>query len=484
VDLERRLNELNAEYYNEVKLQTGKAPVIKPKTNVLMTLLDRADPVPDDELHQLVIDQASKKGKKPAEAKKKEAPKAAAGKNKAEVPIPPRLQELKDSLEKFNSLWNKEDQPEASDDFDVFLVRQEMWTSMLPEIALMCENNLKTELKNLKILEMRRVRKARPPRPRKKRQRRVRDPLGGKTDEELLAQLVGLGIACNTPSTTFRDFVGHYDVTTPVGFQSPEVVPGSPSYADIRSNVVLEAVLPFACDRERVADIPKGVLIVGNKGTGKSSLALAAINALGATFLNFSPSVLVGKETPSPRILVLMLLKAARTLAPSVILVDDIDRMFGRGKKSDASKKFKGQLSRQLRRVKPKDRILLIATSSMFPLPKPCLRLFNRSIEVPKPNFQTRVSIWNLWLQKKNLALPSVSVNSLSYASEGYTAASIARACQKAHHVKASRTEPTDPITDKEILLILADAPEDESKPQIQFNLKGFAPTPQIAKKN
>lgn len=484
VDLERKLNELNAQYYNEVKLETGKAPVIKPKTNVLMTLMERAgDDVPDAELAEYVTEQAEKKGKKKEE--KKEAPKASSGgggNKKEEVPIAKSVLDLQKALEDFNELWNKEGQV-ASDEFDVMLIRKEMWASMLPDIAVRCENNLKNELKNLKILEMRRVRKAKPPKQRQKKARKQRDPLGGKTDEELIAQLVGLGIACNNPTTTFKDFVGHYDIAAPVNFSAPDDDGKAPSYAAVRAQMIFECVLPFACDREQLSDLPKGVLITGNQGTGKTTLALAAINALGATFLNFSPSVLVGKETPSPRILVLMLLKAARILAPSVILVDDIDRMFGKGKKADASKKFKSQLRKQLRKVRPRDRILLIATTSQNPLSKQCTTLFNRCVDIPKPNYPTRALIWNFWLAKKGLQIPSISVNCLSFASDGYTAASIARACNKAYRVKTSRTEPTDPITDDEILEFLGASPEEESRPQIPFNYNGFAPKPTIAKK-
>jgi hypothetical protein len=480
VDLQRKLAELNAQFYNEAKLRTGKAPVIKPRTNVLLTLMDAADPTPDEEFEQVVRTQAEKKGKKKAEPAKKEAPKSmgGAGRNqKEEVPIPPHVSELKESLEKFNGLWNREDQGAPSDEFDVQLVRKEIWTSMLPDIATTCEMNLKQELKNLKILEMRRVRKARPPRQRKRRARRVRDPLGGKSDEEILAQLVQIGIACNTPTVTFKDFVGDHDLTNP----------SKPSYGSIRSQMMFEAVLPFACDREHQADLPKGVLIYGMRGTGKTLLALAAINALGATFLNFSPAVLLSQETPSPRILVLMLIKAAKILAPSVILVDDIHRMFGRGRKiADASRKFKAQLRRQIRRVKPRDRILLLATASA-PLPKPCTTLFNRAIEVPKPDLPTRVSIWNFWLKKKSLLIPTVSVNALAFASEGYTGGSIARCCTKGARVRSSRTEPNDPITDEEILSFLADAPEDESKPPVDLgfgSLPWIRPAPVPAKKN
>jgi hypothetical protein len=478
VDLERRLSELNAEFYNETKLETGKAPAIKPKTNVLQTLMGRCETPPDEELAQLIEDQAAKKTKaKPeAAADKKAAKSSGGGKDKVEVPIPERVQELQASLQGFNDLWNQEGQPPPTDDFDIELTRKEVWTAMLPDIALKCENNLKQELKNLKILEMRRVKKARPPRERKKRQRKVRDPLGGKSDEEILAQLVGLGIACSSPSISFADFV------VDESWMGPG--PSQAQYAVCRSAAVMEAVLPFACDRDKASDLPKGVLIAGGKGTGKTTLALGTIRGLGATFLNFSPGVLVGKETPTPRILVLMLLKVARTLAPSVILVDDIDRMFGRGKKADASKKFKAQFRKQIRKVKPRDRILLLGTSSQFPLPKPCTTLFNRAIVIPKPDLPTRAAIWDFWLKRKGLVGDGISVNALAFASEGYVAASIARAVHKAHRIKVSRIEPVTPLSDREILLLLAEAPEDEAKPAPNFTYNNFAPTPVLAKKN
>ena len=484
VDLRRKLDELCAEYFNEVKLATGKAPKITAKINVTRMLLERVQWMPEPELEEYYKKLDEKKPKKKDEAPPKQQPKPqpAGNKKKAEIIVPEDVKELQQSVATFNALWIKEDKKiEASDEFDVELVRKEMWTAMLPDIAESVEAKLKRELKNLKVLELKRVKKAKPPRQKKKKQRRVKDPLK-MTDEEILAQLVGLGIACSNPKTTFNDFIGRYDFTTPVDYEDPSPEKG-PSYGSIRSEMIIESVLPFACQRETLEGLPKGILVAGNKGTGKTTLALAAINALGATFLNFSPEVLVGKETPSPRILVLMLIRAAKTLAPSVILVDDIDRMFGSRKRSDASKKFKAQFRRNIRKLKPRDRVLLIGTTSFNVLPKACTSLFTKCIVVPKPNFSTRVMIWNHWLAKTNLLLPNISVNSLAFTSKGYTAGSIARCCTKADSIRSSRTEPNEPLTDLEIVMLLGDAPEDESKPQLDFNFPINMQQPYPAKK-
>ena len=331
-----------------------------------------------------------------------------------------------------------------------------MWGQMIPELVKQSNEKLKRELKNLKMLEMRRVRMPREPKP--PRERPIKEP--PKSDEEILSELVGYGIVVNCPNVTFNDFVGDYNVTNPIDMNDPDP---TTSYASIRNEMMLHSVLPFAANRES-NDLPKGVLILGPLGTGKTTLAHAAINALGATFIDFSPSVLINKELPSPKALITMILRIAKINAPTVILIDDIEGMFGNRKKANSSKKFKAQLRRNVKKIKVRENILLIATSSIMNLPKSCTSMFDKTIIIPKPNFQTRVAIWNHWLMKKNLLLQNISINALAFASEDFTGASISRACQKAERVKFSRTEPTESITDSEIIIFLADAPEDEWK--------------------
>ncbi|KAH0794213.1 IQ and AAA domain-containing protein 1-like [Histomonas meleagridis] len=487
VDLRRELDRLCAEYYNETKLQTGKAPTIKAKMQVVRMLLERKDWAPEPELQNYynALDEKKNKNKKTEEQPSSKPPSRSPSRpltmsglrntqKQVEIVLDPKVTELKDALEKFMEQWttNRKDE-EVTDDFDIELVRKEMWTSMLPDIAASCEQKLKRELRNLKVLEMRRCRRARVPRRRatRRRRRKTRNTLN-MTDEEVLSQLVGLGIIQNTPNTTFNDFIGNYDITSPVDYSDPWPDSGV-SYATVRSQVIFTSVLPFACNRDSLGTLcPRGILIAGNKGTGKTTLAHAVINALGATYLDFSPSVLIGKTTPTPRQLVLMLIRAAKTLAPSVILVEDIDKMFGTRKHSNQSKKFKRQFRRYVRRLKPRDRVLLIGTTSFSSLSKICMSLFNYMIVVPKPNFPTRVLLWNFWLSKMGILSSKNSVNALAFASQNYTAGAIARACKKANRVKNSRTEPNEPITDEELLRFLADAPEQESRPQIQFNFK------------
>lgn len=464
----RKFDRLSAAYYNRKKL--AKKPMDF-KRDLLYTLYVSIeeeeeeedvefDPTVKAHLEKITEEVRAKYNKDPkAKNKNQEQPRQeSGGKKDKEAPVKsPIVEKLITDAETFDSLWSPENDPHASDNVSLELVKKEIWEQMVPELADKTREKLLRELKNLKILDARRCKKARPPRQRAKKQKKVKDPLGGKPHEEVLSEFVGYGVCKNIPRTTFRDFIGDYNVTHYTDLGDPKF---TTSYAAIRNEVIIDAVLPFATYRTE-SFLPRGVLIVGPKGSGKTTLAHAAVNALGANFFDLSPEVLVGKELPSPKQLITQVIAFAKLFPPSVILIDDIDLMFGARKRANASKKFKGAFKKNLKKLRPPMGVLLIATTSTA-LPKAALSLFDKTVVIPKPNFSTRVAIWNYWLAKKNMLIPSISVNTLAYASEGCTAATIARAVSKAEQVKISRTEPADPVTDSEIVNFLADGPAEE----------------------
>ena len=459
-DESRKYDVVAAAYYNRKKL--AKKPMdLKDVIATLDKELDNneeEDPGFDEVLREQVkkqIEESGKKKKKDDTEKKEEKPAAGGGKGKekVELPVPETVKVLMENVDEFDKLWTPEAGADASDNFNIDLVRKEMWEEMVPDLIAQTKEKLTRELKNLKILDARRCKKARPPRNRAKRQRKVKDPFGGKPDEAILHEFVGYGIIKNVPTTTFDDFVGDYDITHPGDFADP-----SPrnSYASIRNNVILDAVLPFAADRSQPF-IKKSLLITGPKGCGKTTLAHAVINALQATFFDLSPSVLVGKELPAAKTLITQVIAFAKKLAPAVILIDDAELMFGGRKIANASKKYKGQFGRNLKKLKAKDCVFLLGTNT--DLMPGGMKLFDSVITVPTPNFQTRVSIWNHWFAKCYINKANISVNALAFASDGCTAATIARAVKKAARVRASRTETMNPLTDVEILGFLSESP-------------------------
>ena len=70
---------------------------------------------------------------------------------------------------------------------------------------------------------------------------------------------------------------------------------------------------------------PKGVILYGEPGTGKTLLAKAVANQTSATFLTVVGSELVKKEAGEGPKLVREIFRAAEELAPTIIFIDEID---------------------------------------------------------------------------------------------------------------------------------------------------------------
>jgi len=108
----------------------------------------------------------------------------------------------------------------------------------------------------------------------------------------------------------------------------------SESYADIgglddQVREMKEAVELPLTNPELYEDIgiiaPKGVILYGEPGTGKTLLAKAVANQTNATYLRVVGSELVKKEAGEGPKLVREIFRAAEELAPTIIFIDEID---------------------------------------------------------------------------------------------------------------------------------------------------------------
>ena len=187
------------------------------------------------------------------------------------------------------------------------------------------------------------------------------------------------------------------------------------------------------------AKLPKGALLVGSPGTGKTLLAKAVAGEAGVPFFSISGSDFVEMFVGVGASRVRDLFKEAAKVAPCIIFIDEIDTI---GKSRDASK-FGGndereqtlnQLLAELDGFDPsKGVIVLGATNRPEVLDKALLRpgRFDRRITVDRPNLAGRLA--TLQVHTRNIKLAEdVNLEKIAQATAGCVGADLANLVNEA----------------------------------------------------
>jgi len=197
------------------------------------------------------------------------------------------------------------------------------------------------------------------------------------------------------------------------------------------------------------AKIPKGALLVGSPGTGKTLLAKAVAGEAKVPFFSLSGSDFVEMFVGVGASRVRDLFKQAKEKAPSIIFIDEIDaigRARGRSQMTGANDERENTLNQLLTEMDGFGTntgvIILAATNRADVLDRALLRpgRFDRQIFVDMPDVHGRKEIFKVHLKPLKLA-GDLDIDFLARQTPGFSGADIANICNEAALIAARRNK-------------------------------------------
>ncbi|MDF7777786.1 ATP-dependent zinc metalloprotease FtsH [Sphingomonas sp. AOB5] len=205
----------------------------------------------------------------------------------------------------------------------------------------------------------------------------------------------------------------------------------------------LQEIVEFLRDPTKFArlggKIPKGALLVGSPGTGKTLLARAIAGEAGVPFFTISGSDFVEMFVGVGASRVRDMFEQAKKSAPCIVFIDEIDavgrsRGGGIGNQNDEREQTLNQLLVEMDGFDANEGIIIIAATNRPDVLDPALLRpgrFDRRITVPTPDIEGRVKILQVHMKKVPLA-PDVDPRTIARGTPGMSGADLANLVNEA----------------------------------------------------
>ena len=177
-------------------------------------------------------------------------------------------------------------------------------------------------------------------------------------------------------------------------------------------------------------DTPKGVLLVGMPGCGKSLAAKASARLFNVPLLRLDIGRLLGKYVGESEHNMRVALKTAESISPCILWIDEIEKAFAgidqNGGASDITKRLFGQFLTWLQ--EKENTVFVVATANdITAFPPEFLRKgrFDEVFFIDFPNEEEREKIFEIHLEKRGKMSDDINLKELAEETEGYCGADI-----------------------------------------------------------
>ncbi|XP_055298728.1 fidgetin-like protein 1 isoform X2 [Sitodiplosis mosellana] len=182
---------------------------------------------------------------------------------------------------------------------------------------------------------------------------------------------------------------------------------------------------------------PRGVLLFGPPGTGKTMIGKCIASQSNSTFFSISASSLTSKWIGEGEKMVRALFAVAAAKQPSVVFIDEVDSLLCQRSESEheSSRRMKTEFLVQLdgASTMEKDRILIVgATNRPQELDEAARRRFVKRLYIPLPEYPARREILYSLLSSINHVITESQFDEIATRADGFSGADMKVLCQEA----------------------------------------------------